>query len=100
MAPYDMDFADTLLSVILDIIEKNDRNIRQHEYKYDFVEIGRDEFEHEGEIKTRTIEDIVKPQLDPNQFEIGWYHISLKESPNDTYPKSHYMQIMFTLRHK
>lgn len=100
MAPYDLSFADTLISVIIDIIEKDDQNNKQHEYKHDFIDIGCDEFEREKEIKIKTFEDIVKPQFDSNQIDITWFYVSLKESPNGTYPKSHYMQILFTLNCK
>lgn len=56
MAPYDTDFADHIISLCNDLLSKLNDISRNEQLHY----IDAD-FEHEKEIKMKTIDDIVKP---------------------------------------
>lgn len=99
MAPYDLEFANDVVDMIIDSLSKYPEIIPYLNQKV-FPDIGREEFEREKEIKTRTFEDIVKPQFDNIPFDI-MYQISLKPSPShEICVKPEYMEILFTFKIK
>lgn len=96
MAPYDIKFATKMTNVIIDRLETND----MCKYRLVFQKIGAERYEYEKEVKTRTFEDIVKPQFENLPFDIT-YDISLNPaSQHGDHPKPCHMAMTFTFKLK